>query len=173
MTHNDEDGVRRIEELVRQLDRIPDLSHRELANELVSAVLALHGAAIENMMELVAEAGPPGSVLFRKFANDPAVASVLVLHGLHPDDMETRVRQVLAKQATHAELLGVFEGTVRVRVPAGGCNSASTTVQLLEAALRNAVPDAAEIIVTESPLHGGFVPLTALDPFFSAPLSKG
>jgi Fe-S cluster biogenesis protein NfuA len=175
MTRADEDRIRRIDELVRRIDGIADPSVRELTGELMQSILALHGSGIERMMELIAESGAPGDMLFRHFANDPLVSSLLVLHGLHPDDIETRVRHVLSKHPSQGELLGVFEGVVRVRIAAGGCQSDGTTVQSLEAMLRDAIPDATEIIVVEGlPAQGGFVPLTALDPFFSSPvLLKG
>ena len=92
-----EDQVRRIEELVRRVDQIPDPEARATAGELMESILALHGAGMERMMELVAESGQAGDAAIRRFANDSLVASLLVLHGLHPDDLETRVRQVLAK----------------------------------------------------------------------------
>ena len=44
-----------------------------------------------------------------------------MLHGLHPDDIETRVQQALGKMHGNAELIGVFEGVVRVRLTGSGC----------------------------------------------------
>ena len=85
----------------------------------MESILELHGAGMERMMELVAESGQAGDAAIRRFANDILVASLLVLHDLHPDDMETRVRQVLSKQSLHAELAGIFDGVVRVRSPPG------------------------------------------------------
>lgn len=163
MTKLAEDQVRRIEELVRRVDQIPDPDARATAGELMESILALHGAGMERMMELVSESGPAGDAAIRRFANDSLVASLLVLHGLHPDDIETRVRQVLSKQSLHAELVGVFEGVVRVRVPPGGCHSNGNSAQSLETVLRDAVPDAAEIIVEEGLPQNGFVPLAAIN----------
>jgi hypothetical protein len=174
MTQTDEDRIRRIDELVHRIDGLPDTAARETASELMQAVLALHGSGLDRMMELVAESGAPGDALFRRFANDPLISNLLVLHGLHPDDIETRVRQVLSKHPSHGDLLGVFEGVVRVRISPGGCHSDVTTVQSLEAMLRDAIPDAADIIVIEGMAQNGFVPLNALDPLFSnTVLSEG
>ena len=172
MTKVAEEEVRRIEELVRRIDQIPDPEVRKLTSELMQSILALHGAGMERMMELVADAGQAGDTLIRHFANDSLVAGLLVLHGLHPDDLETRVRQVLAKQSVHSELIGTFEGVVRVRVAPGGCHSNGNVSEELQAVLRDAIPDAAEIIVQEGTVQSGFVPLTALDPF-AAVLMKG
>ncbi len=156
MSKVDEDRVRRIEELVRRIELIPDPDSRESASQLMQAILELHGAGLERMMEIAFEAGSSGEALIRKFTSDNLVASLLVLHNLHPDDLETRVRQTLAKLPGHIELLSVFEDRVRVRVSSGN------TRESVEAALRNALPDAAEIIVEESLHLNGFVPLSML-----------
>jgi len=169
MARVDEDEIRRISELVRRIDQIPDRHVRETTTELIQSVLALHGAGLDRMLELVAAAGQPGDALIRRFANDPLVSSLLVLHDLHPEDLETRVRQVLVKQSVHAEFVSVFDGVVRVRIAPTGCHSNGDAVQLLESLLRNAVPDAADILVEESAQQNGFVPLGVLDPLAVGP----
>lgn len=174
MPTTDDTEFRHIEELVRRVERIADPDARGAASELMSSILALHATGIEKMMDLVAESGQTGTTLLRRFANDPLIASLLVLHGLHPDDLETRIRQVLSKQLVKAEIVGVFEGVVRIRVAPGGCHSSDDTVSSLEAFLREAIPDAVEITVEEGGAQNGFVPLSVLDPFAAATLvSKG
>ena len=71
-------------------------------------------------MDLAFESGQTGEALIRRYASDDLVASLLVLHDLHPDDLETRVRHILAKLPGHPELMGVFDGVVRVRVAGEG-----------------------------------------------------
>src|SRR6516225_8015160 len=106
MAKVDEDEIRRIDELVRRIEQIPDREVRETATELIQSILTLHGAGLDRILELSAAAGEPGCALIRRFANDPLVSNLLVLHDLHPEDLETRVRQALAKQSIHAELVG-------------------------------------------------------------------
>lgn len=142
----DEELVRRIEELVRRMEEFPDRECRETARSLMEAILELHGAGLERIMDIVFETGDSGKATIRRVANDPLVASILVLHGLHPDDMETRVQQALGKAHGKAEFVGVFEGVVRVRLTGSGCGLKES----IETALREAVPDAAEIVVEEA-----------------------
>lgn len=158
MAKIDEERVRRIEELVRLLGDIPDRQSRDTAQALMEAVLELHGAGLERIMELTFDAGEPGMALIRRFAGDGLVSSLLLLHGLHPDDIETRVQHVLGKLNGQAELSGVFEGVVRVRLNGSGCGLKDS----VEAAIREAVPDAVDIVVEESPSLNGFVPLMSL-----------
>jgi hypothetical protein len=157
MAKANSERVRRIEELVRRLEDLPGES-REIAQSLMEAVLELHGAGLERMMDLVFQAGDVGEATIRRFAGDDLVSNLLVLHDLHPDDIETRVQHALGKMHGDAELLGVFEGIVRVRLTAGGRGVRES----VEAAIREAVPDAAEIVISESMAPSGFVPLAAL-----------
>ena len=155
----DENQIRRVEELVRRIEQIPDRATREIVEELMQSILALHGSGLERMMELTFETGPAGESLLRRFAGDHLVSSLLVLHGLHPDDLETRARQALARLPGHAEILGVFEGVVRVRA-----NGPRDPIINL---LRDALPDAVEVAVEETTQLNGFVPLAALGSFVS------
>lgn len=157
MPKREEETVQRIQNLVGKLESIPDDESRNTARSLVEAILELHGAGLERMLDIVFDTGESGKTAIRRFAGDGLVSSLLVLHGLHPDDIETRVQQVLAKLHGNAELLGVFEGSVRIRLVNGGHGLANS----LEAAVRDAVPDAVEVIVEEVP-SSGFVPLSSL-----------
>ena len=86
------------------------------------------------------------------------MASLLVLHGLHPRDTETRVvealdkvRPYLGSHAGGVELLGVDpEGVVRLRLEGScdGCPSSTMTVKLaIERAIEEAAPDVTAVEV--------------------------
>jgi Fe-S cluster biogenesis protein NfuA len=158
MAKADEERVRRIEDLVRRVEDIPDRESRETAQALMEAILELHGTGLERMMDIVFDTGESGKAAIRRFAGDGLVASLLVLHGLHPDDLEARVQHALAKTHGNAELIGVFEGAVRVRLTGSTCGLKES----VEAAVREAAPDAAEIVIEESAPVNDFVPLTSL-----------
>ncbi len=62
----------------------------------------------------------------------------MILYGLHPEDLESRVvkavdrvRPQLRKQGCEVELLGVKDGAIRLRVETGShtCGSTAKTVQ--------------------------------------------
>lgn len=161
-TKINEESVRCIEGLVRRLEQIDHGESREIAEQLMQAVLGLHGAGLERMMDIAFESGPGGEAIIRRFANDSLVSSLLVLHGLHPDDLETRVRHILSKVPGHVELLNVLDGVVRVRLSPGGCGSGDTDEESLKAILHEAVPDITEVIVQQGSVMNGFVPLLSL-----------
>ena len=111
-------------------------------------------------MDIVFEQGDMGKAAIRRFAGDELVASLLLLHNLHPDDLETRVHRALAKTHGDAELLSVFEGVVRVRLLGAGCGLRDS----VESLVRDAAPDLVELVMEEtaqSPSND-FVPVAAL-----------
>ena len=147
----------RIERLIARIEAAPDPSVRADALELTRSLMELHGAALDRLMEIVAQAGASGYALMDDFAGDDLVASLLLLYGLHPHDLETRVRKALDRarplMRSHGgdvELLGVAEGVVRLRLT-GSCRSCpSSTMRLkqaIEQAIYEAAPDVAEIII--------------------------
>lgn len=157
MATADEERARRIEELVRQVEQIPDPESRECARKGMEAILELHGAGLERMMELVLEGGTSGEAAVRRFTNDSLVSSLLILHDLHPDDVETRIGEALRKMHAQAELIGVFDGVARVRLSGESCGFKES----VQAAIRAVAPDVTDVIIEERPRQG-FVPLAAL-----------
>jgi Fe-S cluster biogenesis protein NfuA len=169
--------IQRIGEIVEQLERTADPNARAMGKELLESVMALHGAALEQILEFASNTGEAGREVVRKCANDELVSSVLLLYGLHPEGLHSRVTRALEKSRTYleshsatAELLSVGDdGSVSVRLhinASGGCGSSSAAVKpTLEAALQDSAPDATSILVEEI---GGanqgiaFVPIAAL-----------
>lgn len=143
----------RIELLLQGLAELPDPQARERAEELVGMLLGLYGDALARMLELAGQAGgiTGGDSLIRAFAGDELVGSLLLLHGLHPDDIETRIRRALdgvrpylRSHGGNVELLGVAEGTAHLRLQGSchGCPSSTVTLKLaIEEAIYAAAPD--------------------------------
>ncbi|HKQ76499.1 MAG TPA: NifU family protein [Blastocatellia bacterium] len=146
----------RIERLVARIEAAPDPNVRADALYLAQSLMELHGAGLDRLMEIVAQAGDSGYALMDDFAGDDLVASLLLLYGLHPHDLETRVmkaldrtRPLLHSHGGDVELLGVADGVVRLRL-AGSCRScpsSTTTLKLaVEKAIYEAAPDVTEIV---------------------------
>jgi Fe-S cluster biogenesis protein NfuA/nitrite reductase/ring-hydroxylating ferredoxin subunit len=149
---------------------------RERAEELVRLVVDLYGAGLERLLEIVHESGRLDDDLLDRLAADDLVASLLAVHGLHPDDVETRVRKALdgvrpylGSHGGDMEFLGVTEdGVVRLRMlgSCDGCPSSSVTLTLaVETAIQAAAPEVTGIEV-EEPAPGGarasVIPVSAL-----------
>jgi Fe-S cluster biogenesis protein NfuA/nitrite reductase/ring-hydroxylating ferredoxin subunit len=147
---------------------------RERSEELVRLVVDLYGAGLERLLEIVHDAGRLDDELLDRFAADPLVASLLAVHGLHPDDVATRVaraldevRPYLGSHGGDVELVGVTDdGLVQLRMlgSCDGCASSSVTLTLaVETAIRDAAPEVTGIEVAEaSPADAAVIPVTAL-----------
>ena len=58
--------MQRIGEMVEQLESAADPNARAMAKELLESLMALHGAALERILELASEAGEAGETIIRK-----------------------------------------------------------------------------------------------------------
>jgi Fe-S cluster biogenesis protein NfuA/nitrite reductase/ring-hydroxylating ferredoxin subunit len=142
----------RIEELLGQIRDRGDPTITETAEEVVRLVVELYGAGLERTVEL---AGPE---VLERLLEDELVASLLVLHDLHPKDTETRVlealdqvRPYLGSHAGGVDFLGVVpEGVVHLRLQGScdGCPSSTMTVKLaIERAIEEAAPEVTAVEV--------------------------
>jgi Fe-S cluster biogenesis protein NfuA/nitrite reductase/ring-hydroxylating ferredoxin subunit len=149
--------MQQVEQLIRELEADTDPGIRARIVELVQLLMDFHGAGLERVMEIVAEAGAPGDAIFGRLAKDELVASLLLLYGLHPLDLETRVinaldsvRPYLQTHGGNVELLSVDDGVVRLRLAGNckGCPSSEMTFKLaIEEAILKAAPDVSFIQV--------------------------
>jgi Fe-S cluster biogenesis protein NfuA len=149
----------RVEKLVSRLDGSRDPELRAVALELMQCLMDLHGAALERLLDTVSQTSA-GEAALEQAIQDHLVASVLLLHGLHPDDLETRVCQALEKVRpylhTHGgnvELVRIDNGVVRLKLlgSCGNCPSSSVTLKnAVEEALYEAAPDIVEIVAEDS-----------------------
>jgi hypothetical protein len=144
-----EASLRRIDELVSDLDRIADPVARERSRTLLQTVLDLHGLALARILALAALT-PRGGELLERLGKDPVARPVLLLYGLHPEDLETRMRQAaaglgpaLARHGANVEI-GVRSAR-RALVRIAGSRAALEAVEDLrgdiEAALLEAAPE--------------------------------
>jgi Fe-S cluster biogenesis protein NfuA len=136
-----------MEELIGRIEALPDPVARETSRELLREVLALHERALGRVIETAREAGQ--DALLERLALDPKVAPLLMLHGLHPEDLQGRVERALDRVRPYlhshggsVELVGIEEGRVRLRLQ-GSCQGCPSSAQTLKGAVEEAIADAA------------------------------
>jgi Fe-S cluster biogenesis protein NfuA/nitrite reductase/ring-hydroxylating ferredoxin subunit len=145
-----QERVTRMDALLGEIETLSDPNARSKAAEVVGVLLDLYGEGLARMMEVVAE-GEERERTFDAFAEDELVSHLLLLHGLHPLDLETRVimaleevRPYLQSHGGNVELLGVEEGVARLRMQGScsGCPSSTVTLRLaIEEAIQKTAPD--------------------------------
>lgn len=166
--------VGRIEELVQKIESTADPALRATAKELIQAVMDLHGAGIERMLEILSKAGDAGASILHSFASDELVSSLLVLYDLHPESFETRInrgiekaRRLLKRRSADLHIVTIGEGAVHVQIETNGhgCGSTPDEVEaIVREALFQTAPDAVEVRIDAAPEQSasGFVPLASL-----------
>lgn len=165
--------LREIVGLVEDLENISDPVSRNAAQKLMQLLMDLHGKALERSLEIIFGSASAGSPLIDELGEDPLVGSLLVLYGLHPEDLRTRVeskleqtRSKLHKMGGEVTLVGVEEGNVRVqlRVEGHACGSTKQSIRAaVEEALYEAAPDLTSLSVEGlDPPAGGFVAVAQL-----------
>jgi Fe-S cluster biogenesis protein NfuA/nitrite reductase/ring-hydroxylating ferredoxin subunit len=143
----------------------------ERAEQLVREVTDLYGAGLERMTQIAVAANPE---LAEAFTGDDLVASLLLVHGLHPHTVERRiadaldsVRPYLGSHGGDVHLLEVDGDVVRLRF-SGSCKSCPSSAVTLELAVEDAVRAAApeissiEVVAAEKDPSSGMIPAESL-----------
>src|SRR5580700_2367257 len=145
--------VERVQDLQAQLESTGDLAPRELTEELVSAVVQMYGAGLERIVDSLLAAGSEGERIASSLADDPLVATLLLIHDLHPVPLERRVQQALdsvrpymESHGGNVELLSLQDGVARLHLR-GSCSDCSASSVTLELAIKQALEEAAPDLV--------------------------
>lgn len=151
-----EEALSRIDALASALDEVADAGAREAARELLELVLNLHGLALARTLAIVASA-EDGRALVERLAQDEQVRAALLLHGLHPEPIEERVRRAIERLEPELGVLGfrvrvVTVGAAMVRLRVAGAHGpegsrAMGLRQRIEAAIVDEAPDLDEIVI--------------------------
>ncbi|MFZ3271721.1 MAG: NifU family protein [Mycobacterium sp.] len=120
---------------------------RERAEQLVREVVELYGAGLSRIVAAVGDQADPG--LLDRLVTEDLVASLLLVHGLHPHDVHRRVsdaldrvRPYLGSHGGDVHLLDIDGDTVRLQF-AGSCKSCPSSAVTLELAVEDAIHAAA------------------------------
>ena len=177
----------RVEQLIATLEAAPDVAVRDQVRELIQTLLDLHGTGLERILSVVYGSNVGGSTAIDELSHDQLVSGLLLLHGLHPLDLETRVRNALdevqPRRGLHGgsvELLGISpEGRVQLKLQGNchECPSSRLTLRFsIEEALYAAAPDLAgfdvEGLPDEERKAPGTIP-TPVPKFTDCPLPNG
>lgn len=159
-------SLQRIDALLSELENVHDSAAREPARELIEIVLDLHALALARIM--AAAASSDDRRLLSSLAEDAQIKAVLVLHGLHPEELDVRVRKAvdrlrahLGAQGIRVELADLSSATIRLRVHGNGAEDKRACRREIEQTLMDAAPDL-EAIIIEGLDEAATIQMTAL-----------
>ncbi|MFJ9742982.1 hypothetical protein [Streptomyces sp. NPDC101166] len=158
---NAEETGRRVEEVLDRLASSTDPAAAPAAEELVRSLMDFYGAGLARVLRLLSASGEPLGTLL----GDRLVASLLVLHDLHPEDRDTRIARALDDLPEHAlEVAGFDEdgGVLRLRSRAGGgCGCGSDVRSAVEEALACFAPEVKSVEVQAAPAEPALLQIGA------------
>jgi hypothetical protein len=137
-----------LEPLLDRLERLGDPAVRGDARALVGLLMRLHAGALARLVEIARREGH--AALLDAWKGDPQVSGLLLLHGLHPDDLAARVRRALAEVAPVAAFLGAEVALLGVSEAEVSLNLSGETVppasldefrRRVESAIVNVAPE--------------------------------
>jgi Fe-S cluster biogenesis protein NfuA/nitrite reductase/ring-hydroxylating ferredoxin subunit len=139
---SEEAAFARIQALQERLDAIPQSPATDLAGELVGAVISLYGEGLER---IVASLGDRAQEL----VDDQLIATLLLIHDLHPVPLAERVqaaldsvRPYMESHGGNVELLSLEQGIARIHLR-GSCSDCSASSVTLELAIKQALEEMA------------------------------
>ena len=142
--------VERLGELLSRLENVRDPLARNTAQELLSTLMEVYGEGLERIFDALDNPETPARSVRDRLLDDGVVASLLLMHGLFPVDLETRVREALDKlrpqivaEGGGLDLVEVVDGVVRLSLtePEAGCTGDSSLEPRVVDALEQAAPD--------------------------------
>jgi Fe-S cluster biogenesis protein NfuA/nitrite reductase/ring-hydroxylating ferredoxin subunit len=138
----------RIQHLLGEIEALPSPSTRELIHEFMEATLGFYGQGLARILQVVSESGPEGQKVHQHLIKDKVVSGLLLIHDLHPADLETRlrdaldqVRPYLLSHGGNVELISLTGQAAKLRLQ-GTCKNCASSAITLELAIRHAIEEA-------------------------------
>ena len=143
----------RLQKLLAEVEALPYPGAKELIQDCMESVLGFYVAGLKRILQVVSEDGPEGRKVYRDLIRDDVVKGLLLIHDLHPLDLEARllealdkVRPYLKSHGGNVELISLDNGVARLRLQ-GTCQSCASSSVTLELAIRHAIEQACPDLV--------------------------
>jgi Fe-S cluster biogenesis protein NfuA/nitrite reductase/ring-hydroxylating ferredoxin subunit len=146
-----EELLSRVQKLQEAVESSGGSPPPELHEELLTSVVQMYGAGLERILDALHADGENGRRIAAGLIDDPLVATLLLVHDLHPVPLAERVQEALdsvrpymESHGGNVELLSLEDGVARIhlRGSCSSCNASSVTLELaIKQALEEAAPD--------------------------------
>lgn len=130
----------RIQELLDELESYPDGKAKEMIQECVQEILSFYGNGLKRIMDIVAKGNSSASKdIYNNLIDDSFVNGLLLIHDLHPLDLNTRLHIALEKVKPYmdshggsVEIISLENGIAKLKLSGHckGCPSSASTLEL-------------------------------------------
>jgi hypothetical protein len=148
--------IERIESLVADFSSSPDPTIARNAQELAQLLMRLYGSGLTRILAVLERREGPAGATLAALLGDDLIASLLVLHDLHPEDVETRIGRALerleADTGASITLVDVQDGVAQVKMVGGRPGTAPLDFQrLIDGVVHAVAPDVVDVEVEGLP----------------------
>jgi len=144
---------RRIQDILDQIQALPNPAARALLQECLQSLLSLYGDGLRRTLQIVKGAGPDGAKILDRILRDDILRGLLLVHDLHPLSLEERlhealnaVRPYMQSHGGSVEVISLEGDIARLRLQ-GTCKTCPSSTVTLELAVRRAVEQACPDLV--------------------------
>ena len=142
----------RIQELIEEIDALPDEKARDMMQECMQEVLSFYGHGLERILGIISKGNNTAAKdIYNNMLGDSFVNGLLLIHDLHPFDLRTRLNLALEKVRPYmdshggsVEIISLEDGVAKLRLNGNckGCPSSSATLELgIKQAIEENCPD--------------------------------
>jgi Fe-S cluster biogenesis protein NfuA/nitrite reductase/ring-hydroxylating ferredoxin subunit len=141
-----------IQELIEEIDVLPDPDTRELAQECIQEILSFYGHGLEKILKIISNGNNAAAKdIYNNLIEDSFLSGLLLIHDLHPLDLRTRLHLALEKVKPYmdshggsVEIISLENGVAKLKLSGSckGCPSSASTLELgIKQAIEEICPD--------------------------------
>ncbi|MEO7960800.1 MAG: NifU family protein [Ginsengibacter sp.] len=138
----------RIQDLLEQIDLLPDDHAKSMMQECMQETLSFYGHGLERILNIIVSGNSAAATeLLNKLIEDNFVNGLLLIHDLHPLDLQTRLHMALDKvrpyMDTHGgsvEIIDLTDGIATLKL-AGNCKGCPSSASTLEFGIKQAIEE--------------------------------
>jgi Fe-S cluster biogenesis protein NfuA/nitrite reductase/ring-hydroxylating ferredoxin subunit len=137
-----------IQELIEEVDALPDGAARKLMQECIQEILTFYGHGLERILRVVSSGSSAAARdIYNDLIEDSFVSGLLLIHDLHPLDLKTRLHQAIEKVKPYIdshggsiEIVSLANGVAKLKL-SGSCKSCPSSASTLELGIRQAIEE--------------------------------
>ncbi len=139
---------KRIQDLVEEIDRLPDENAKNLMQECMQEVLSFYGHGLERILKIISNGNSEAAKnIYNNLIEDSFITGLLLIHDLHPLDLKTRLYQALEKVKPYmdshggsVEIVSLENNIAKLKL-AGSCKGCPSSASTLELGIQQAIEE--------------------------------
>lgn len=142
----------KIQELIGEIDSLDDKNIRGMMQECVQELLGFYGLGLHKILKIISNGSSSAAKdIYNNLIADSFISGLLLIHDLHPLDLNTRLHAALEKVKPYmdshggsVEIVSLENGVARLKLSGHckGCPSSASTLQLgIKEAIEENCPD--------------------------------